>query len=921
MSSKVEYNKNPEKVDVGTKLFHKQLGDVYVVSCYDDSIKCIIVQDNKELPFRWSDMGKVLFFSDDDYKTEGTNSFQAKYAAYKNVETQTDVKKNIEKENAEFFNGMYYHDKELYVERQFFDRIKKALKTDLDDQKNEEQGLYLVNNGNSESYDPDIARRRRENHIKVEAQTTVYNEPYFAKIQIKGEAAVYLGKAKVGTDVIDSRDKKYGPLYYEWIYHKQQLDLVRQFMIRSAKLKDFEDLYNLLSDDEPAILDEFLARIIKYNRGQNDIVNIAQSIQVEQYKIISRPYSENLLVEGCAGSGKTMILLHRLSSIIFNESDTFKTSDFILISPNNVLDRQSESLLAELDLSKTTKGSIRSLYIKWIREYIREFEVTIGEYFTLDKPVYDNTQTFGDVINVLYQEDIANDFDEILCDVVENPFSITKGFNFINEEKVRIAKHKENVYGGDIPDGDRLWGMFKDIANEYNSICATLSRDNVVEKMKSISERGQALKKSLKSFDNETLESIKSEYSSKVKEIEQTIDTKKAELSDLFAKIAEISDGESTFEKMMARENKDYYNAQIDILADEFAGLRRELAKVNKERDSKTKEIIDDHELNILRKQYISLKVFLDTNDLKGSPEKNKNGKLSLADQLYRSAYEFYEKVEPIIPSEIINLNNSLSKFLHNNYILVDRISRYERFLAGNKKAYLIDLIECILCFHKKVFDVSTTDFYEFELYYLLRGLQLQCGVLDDRKKLVSVDEYQDYSPIEIELIEKIFPQAVMNLYGEILQNINEKGVTDINNKHYSKCNIYKLDTNYRNGKEITQYLNDTFNTKMKPIGISSTVNDVAVNKLDELTYDGKKRVALIIKSFDEYSELSYDKFNDNVFINDETEIDREKLNVIPIKLAKGLEFETVYVYNKNMTKNEKYVACSRALEELNIIA
>jgi len=57
-----------------------------------------------------------------------------------------------------------------------------------------------------------------------------------------------------------------------------------------------------------------------------------------------------------------------------------------------------------------------------------------------------------------------------------------------------------------------------------------------------------------------------------------------------------------------------------------------------------------------------------------------------------------------------------------------------------------------------------------------------------------------------------------------------------------------------------------------------------------------------------------------NVIYDDECEVKRGFLNVIPISLAKGLEFEQVYVLPNQMTENETYVAYTRALDRLCIL-
>ena len=52
-----------------------------------------------------------------------------------------------------------------------------------------------------------------------------------------------------------------------------------------------------------------------------------------------------------------------------------------------------------------------------------------------------------------------------------------------------------------------------------------------------------------------------------------------------------------------------------------------------------------------------------------------------------------------------------------------------------------------------------------------------------------------------------------------------------------------------------------------------------------------------------------------------ETErIEKGKINILDVSEIKGLEFKKVYVISKNMTKNERYLSYSRALNHLVII-
>ena len=45
--------------------------------------------------------------------------------------------------------------------------------------------------------------------------------------------------------------------------------------------------------------------------------------------------------------------------------------------------------------------------------------------------------------------------------------------------------------------------------------------------------------------------------------------------------------------------------------------------------------------------------------------------------------------------------------------------------------------------------------------------------------------------------------------------------------------------------------------------------------------------------------------------------VDPGRISVIPIEMAKGLEFESIIVVSNFMSNNEKYIAFTRALENL----
>lgn len=55
--------------------------------------------------------------------------------------------------------------------------------------------------------------------------------------------------------------------------------------------------------------------------------------------------------------------------------------------------------------------------------------------------------------------------------------------------------------------------------------------------------------------------------------------------------------------------------------------------------------------------------------------------------------------------------------------------------------------------------------------------------------------------------------------------------------------------------------------------------------------------------------------------LSDKGKVSRTKVNFMTVYESKGLEFTSVAVIPDHMSANEKYIACTRALKELAIVA
>ena len=78
-----------------------------------------------------------------------------------------------------------------------------------------------------------------------------------------------------------------------------------------------------------------------------------------------------------------------------------------------------------------------------------------------------------------------------------------------------------------------------------------------------------------------------------------------------------------------------------------------------------------------------------------------------------------------------------------------------------------------------------------------------------------------------------------------------------------------------------------------------------------------KKGLKAVICTEETKAEYLRKTYND---ISQKGKVSRSKVNIMTVYESKGLEFTSVVVVTKGMTDSEKYIACTRALNELALI-
>ncbi len=202
--------------------------------------------------------------------------------------------------------------------------------------------------------------------------------PYFARLDFTPDGEQDVSPIYIGLGTISEGEKisvydwraPISSMYYDFglgraFYYVDrkatagEISLKRQYKIENGILKSYFDT-NL------TINDEILRDILSKNTSSK-MKQIVATIQKEQNQIVRKENNDHLLVQGVAGSGKTSIALHRAAYLLYRHRKTLKSSDILIISPNNIFSSYISDVLPELgedNLVETTFAQIASAELK-----------------------------------------------------------------------------------------------------------------------------------------------------------------------------------------------------------------------------------------------------------------------------------------------------------------------------------------------------------------------------------------------------------------------------------------------------------------------------------------------------------------------------------------------------------------------------
>lgn len=203
----------------------------------------------------------------------------------------------------------------------------------------------MIEMKNREIDQMNIKQKNAENQLaKIER---LLKSPYFGKVVVdfldnEPKESFYISTANFTDDadenlVYDWRspiaelfyNNMIGPSSYT--VRQNKIDTVikerRQFLLERDRLVKF-------FDTSVAIQDDVLLEVLGQDET-NEMKAITATIQSEQNTIIRDVKSQNILVNGVAGSGKTSAIMQRIAYLLYLYRDTMTSDDLLILSPNH----------------------------------------------------------------------------------------------------------------------------------------------------------------------------------------------------------------------------------------------------------------------------------------------------------------------------------------------------------------------------------------------------------------------------------------------------------------------------------------------------------------------------------------------------------------------------------------------------------
>lgn len=759
---------------------------------------------------------------------------------------------------------------------------------------------------------------------RLEDLTGYINKPYSYRVDISCDddtETFYIGASDIvldnGKKVISANSELgYELINYQTISVKRNgkdynIKLSRQFDIENAALYGY---VNLRTDEDvifkSGITDPFLVRVLNLRKRQHNLTDIFVTIQENQNKIVNSDFRKNIIVQGCAGSGKTMVLLHRLSALKYRNNYFDFSSKAMILTPNEQFSLHIKGLAEGLQIGNIHRVSVEQYYIDMLMQYDKVFKPenkTSSEMFVRQ-----------DYVDYIYSDQFRKDFDDAYDKVIADRNRLIDALNSLTEamgQEQRIIS---------LEDDSRVIPQLKNAAEMMSGIVQR--QDQVVDAAKEELEKHITRKRFLKKripetqqfasgIVKETLSRVYAKIATYMKEKEDAISEFENQLQILTEEQLKVQKAFNPFGKRAKLEQlENDIQKKKDVIYKAKKQLDAEKEIFSEPQDEKTDEEIVSWMRLVA--QYIK-SVQEDVRLCNNTKEEfiNYSQEFSEIDQLISDAEEKYNDVqENQYPDDV----KRMIKYLN---LKVDEY--------GILETYQMVFEEAVHKF-KEENDVKNIngkyhryDFYA-QLLFAMKFFKRVYGTLE----FMCIDEGQDLALNEYRLISELNQRNVIyNIFGDTNQLMKPgRGIADWTSleKEFS-AQMFTLNENYRNTNQITKFCNSSFGMDVLQTGVDGpSVREIPRRDLEKELADlnvTTERIAILVpRGVQKKKYIDTDILPKDIAKLIGDNMDNGYIAVMYVDEVKGIEFDKVFVVGNKMARNEKYIAYTRALSELILV-
>lgn len=748
-------------------------------------------------------------------------------------------------------------------------------------------------------------------------------KPYTYRVDLSCEGdniTYYLGPTDIQIDddtrVISFNDRGFGAklanyrtIEIEISGKTYKVKISRQFDIDNAQLYGY---VNLRTDEDiifrSGITDPFLIKVLNLRKKQHNLVDIIATIQENQNAIVDEKFRQNIVVQGCAGSGKTMVLLHRLSSLKYNNPE-YDFGEALILTPNEQFSLHIKGLAEGLQIGFIRRLSVEEYYILILRDYAISFvpqNAVSSEVFV--NQVY---------VDYVYSDAFKADFDYAYEKVMQDrqdAFAMLRGLcEEFSEDYPTNFGNTDSEYLPVINHVIRRISL-KVEAREKEINEAEELYKNTEKKLKDAQERIPKVEHLAETAISEVIPKVYTKLGSYLSSLQHSIEEQQAIINNASEEASRV---ERQFFPFGKRDKLSELKKTSDKAERKIKSEQVKIEEAQPLLENKTEGKSEEEILEWMRKTML---IIPDVRDEIRYYERCKNELPKLRAQIGELEVEIVEQKNQYENVAETRYSEEVKKAL--NYLTV-KATEYSEFETFTK------VFEQAVSAFKEANKVKVNKgTHRYDLYAAILFCIKFYDKLPGTAHFICVDEGQDMSINEYRLIYLLNQKdVVFNVYGDVNQLLKPgRGISDwaeLENEFSMK--EFQLNENYRNTNQITRFCNSSFEMDVMQTGVDGAkVREIPRRDLEkelaELKLGAEKVAVLVSRSVRRKNYLVMDILPADIRNAIGQKIDNGLISFMYVDEVKGIEFDKVFVVSNKMTKSEKYIAYTRALSELVIV-